>query len=227
MAAHTSPVRRATSDTHGVIGEQARDQSEHRNSTARPVAESAGIQITESETEAHQSDPSVPTKTKSPYDFDFAKDWQPAYQGKQCSLWCSCACHSRKSFCVSSHFGTLSGYISGVSLLRRRCVEYSCRCPTIPSGSVVYRSPDWFWDRLFTITVSSSPVCGPEINIRFPRVAPPSKLFLFAMHGDRKGVQDLVSEGTATPWDVNERGSSVLYVSLQLCTFSFLFVCVL
>ena len=71
------------------------------------------------------------------------------------------------------------------------------------------------------------PVCGFEINIRFPRVATPSKLFLFAMHGDTKGVRHLFPEGTAVPWDVNERGSSVLYVSYKLCTFSFLFVCAL
>ena len=224
MTAHTSPVRRATSDTRGVIGEQARGQCEHGNSTARPVAQSADIRITESETEFHQPGLSVPTKTMSPYDFDFAKDWQPIYQGKQCSLWCSCACHSRKTFYVSSYFGTLSGYVSGVSLLGRRCVEYGCRCPTSPSGSIVYRFPNWFWDRLFTMTVSSSPVCGPEINIRFPRVASPSELFLFAMHGDLKGVQNLFSKGTATPWDVNERGSSVLYVSLKLCTFNSLVV---
>ena len=227
MTAHTSPVRRATSGTHGVIGEQRRGQSENRNSTARPVAQSADIRVTQSETEVHQPGPSVPTKTKSPYDFDFVKDWQRAYQGKQCSLWCSCTCHSRKTFSLSSHFGTLSGYVSGVSSLVHRCAEHSCKCPSNPAGSIVYRFPDWFWDRLFTLTMKCTPVCGPEINIKFPRVATPSKLFLVAMHGDTKGVQHLFSEGTATPWDVNERGSSVLYVSHKLCTFDFLFVCTL
>ena len=173
MTVHTSPVRRATSGTHGVIGEQGGGQSENRDSTARPVAQSADMRMTESEIEVDQPGTSVPTKTKYPHDFDLAKDWQRAYQGKQCSLWCSCACHSRKTFFMSSHFGALSGYISGISLRVRQCVEHNCKCPTSPSGSIVYQFPDWFWDRLVLgpsvhDNDDSSPVCGPEINIRFP-----------------------------------------------------------
>lgn len=63
------------------------------------------------------------------------------------------------------------------------------------------------------ITLSFIPICGPEINVRFPRVVMPSKLYLFAMHGDINGVKTLFTEGAASPWDVNERGSSALYVS--------------
>ena len=48
-------------------------------------------------------------------------------------------------------------------------------------------------------TMNPSPVRGPEINVRFPRVVMPSKLYLFAIHGDTKGVKCLFSEGAATP----------------------------
>ena len=68
--------------------------------------------------------------------------------------------------------------------------------------------------------MKSSPVCGPEINIKLPRVVTPSKLYHFSIHGDMKGVKPLLMEGAASPWDVNERGSSALYVSHSICTLA-------
>lgn len=66
----------------------------------------------------------------------------------------------------------------------------------------------------------SSPVCGPEINIKLPRLVTTSKLYHFCFHGDTKGVKTLLTEGAASPWDVNERGSSALYVSHSIRTLA-------
>lgn len=57
------------------------------------------------------------------------------------------------------------------------------------------------------------PIYGPGINVNPPRAVPPSKLYLFDMHGDIIPVNSLFTEGSASPWDVNDRGSSKLYVS--------------
>ena len=116
--------------------------------------------------------------------FQFAQGSQAAYAGKKCSLWCSCACHSRMTFSMLSRFGTVSGSISSVPWLKRSCTEYTCQCPEFASGSIVYRFPSWFWGRLIAVTMKSSPICGTEINVNFHRAVMPSKLYLFAFHGD-------------------------------------------
>ena len=211
--AQHSRIERALLGIQGVAEGHELDQSESASSNAQPVMQPANIGTIASDNEAEQPEISTLSTTGLPYDFRSAKDRRLAFKGKQCSLWCSCACHSRKKFRLPSPFGTLSGSFSGLPLLTRRCAERACQNSAGPSGSIVYRFPSWFWNRLMAITLSSIPICGPEINIRFPRVVITSKLYLFAMHGDISGVKNLFTQGAASPWDVNERGSSALYVS--------------
>lgn len=112
-----------------------------------------------------------------------------------------------------SCFGTISGSLSNLPWLKRRCTEYTCKCPGYVFGSIVYQSPGWFWGRLIAITIESSPVCGPEINIKFFQVVMPSNLDLFAFHGDTDKAKSLFTKGAASPWDVNNQCSSGLSVS--------------
>lgn len=213
MTFQTSPIRRTLSGTQGAREDPGGDQSASAGLTAGRVIQPAIA----SGVEADQHETLNPTTTGLPYDFHFTKDGLTGHSGKQCSLWCSCACHSRKIFLMSSPLGTLSGSVSGLPLLTRRCTEHSCQNPAGSSGSIVYRFPSWFWDRLIAVTMIYLPICGPEINVRFPRVVMPSKLYLLAMHGDTKGVKNLFTEGVASPWDVNGNGSSALYVSRVSC----------
>ena len=128
---------------------------------------------------------------------------------KQCSLWCSCVCHSRNTFPWALPFSTFSDSVSGLPLLLRSCI-HGCKGPSGLSGSIVYH----LRCRLLALTMEFLPVCGPGIIIGFPRIVLPSNLYLFAHHGDIQGVRGLFSKGVASPWDVNVRGSSALYVSL-------------
>lgn len=213
MTAQNSPIRRTLSITEGETESCGGDQLESGGPTARPVIQAADNGMIASNVEVEQHVTLPPTTTGFPYNSNFAKDGQNAYGRKQCSPWCSCACHTRTIFTVPSPFGTLSGSFSGLPLLKPRCAENACKSPEGPSGNIFYQFPTWFWSRLIAVTMTSSPVCGPEINVRFPRVVMPSKLYLFALHGDARGVKRLFTEGTASPWDVNPRGSSALYVS--------------
>lgn len=114
---------------------------------------------------------------------------------------------------MPSLFGILLGSFSGLPLLTRRCAESVRNNPAGTSSIIVYRTPSWFWDRFMTTMMKTIPICGRGVNVKFPRVVPPSLLYLFAMHGDTIAVNSLLTEGSASPWDVNDRGSSKLYVS--------------
>ena len=210
MAAQTSPFRRALSIAQN--GTEV-NQSEGRGSIAPSIAQHSDVRMDADNAEVGQAE-TLPTRTSGlSRDFQFAQGSQAAYEGKNCSLWCSCACHSPMTFSMLSRFGTVSGSLSSLPRLKRSCTEYTCKGPQFASGSIVYQFPSWFWSRLIAVTMKSSPVCGTEINFKFHRAVIPSNLYLFAFHGDTDKVKSLFTEGAASPWDVNNQGSSGLYVS--------------
>ena len=181
--------------------------------TTRTITQPVSPQLLEGDVEVEQPETLLSTTTRLPDDLQILRGNQATHIGTQCPPWCSCTCHCRKTFFLPSPFGTLSGSFSDLPLLTGRCAEHACKRPTGPSGSIIYRFPSWFKNRLFAISMKSSPVCGPEINIKFPRMVMPSKLYLFALHGETDRVKDLFTEGAASPWDVKDHGSSALYVS--------------
>ena len=210
MTAQISPIRRALSTAQNVT---EFNQSEGRGSTARSTVQHSDVRMDAGNPEVGQAETLPARTTEFSRDFQFAQASQAAYEGKKCPLWCSCACHSPMTFSLLSRFGTVSGSLSSLPWLKRSCTEYSCKGPTYVSDSIVYQFPSWFWGRLIAVTMKSSPVCGSEINIRFHRAVMPSSLYLFAFHGDTDKVKSLFTEGAASPWDVNNQGSSGLYVS--------------
>lgn len=210
MTAQISPIRRALSTAQNVTEV---NQSESRGSSAQSTVQHSDVRMDAGKAEVGQAE-TLPTRTtETSRDFQFAQGSLAAYGGNKCSLWCSCACHSPMTFSLLSRFGTVSGSLSRLPWQKRSCTEYSCKGPKYVSDSIVYQFPSWFWSRLIAVTMKSSPLCGPEINIKFHRAIMPSSLYLFAFHGDTDKVKSLFTEGAATPWDVNNQGSSGLYVS--------------
>ena len=169
MTVQGSTIQKVLSDIQDVTENHGGNRSESGCSASQAGTRPANIRSKASGVEVGQPETLPPMTTGFPWGSRFAKDGQLAHTGKQCSLWCSCACRSRKTFFVPSPFGTVSGSFSGLPLLTRRCAEHACKCPTGPSGSIVYRFPSWFWARLLEITMKFSPLHAPEINIRFPR----------------------------------------------------------
>lgn len=169
MTVQGSTIQKALSDIQDVTEDHGGSRSESGCSASQAGTQPANIRSKASGVKVGQPETLPPMTTDFPWGSRFAEDGQVAHTGKQCSPWCSCACHSRKIFFVPSPFGTVLGSLSGLPLLTRRRAEHACKCPTGPSGSIVYRFPSWFWGRPFEITMKFCPLHGPEINIRFPR----------------------------------------------------------
>lgn len=65
--------------------------------------------------------------------------------------------------------------------------------------------------RYIKLVVQHNPLDGPNLSIRLPRMMDwQHELWKYANCGDVKAVQSLFSEGKASPFDVNPRGSNAL-----------------
>ena len=144
MTARNSPFRLALSDTQGEMEDHGGDQPESRGSTAPSLISPANSRTIANDIEAEQPETVPQTTTGPPYDSYPIANGKTGSKGGQCSQWCSCVCHSRRTFFVPSPIGTVSGSFSGFSLLKRRCTEHACKGPTDVSASIVVQFHDWF-----------------------------------------------------------------------------------
>ena len=85
--------------------------------------------------------------------------------------------------------------------------------------------PAWFWKRYLSSSFAYTPIRGPEINVKLPRtVSWVSSLWRHGLEGNLRAVQDLFSQGLASPWDVQALGGSLLHYATDhghwdLCKF--------
>ena len=85
--------------------------------------------------------------------------------------------------------------------------------------------PAWFWKRYLSSSFAYTPIRGPEINVKLPRtVSWATSLWRHGLEGNLRAVQDLFSQGLASPWDVQALGGSVLHYATDhghwdLCKF--------
>ena len=132
----------------------------------------------------------------------------------QCKDWCSCACHKKHVLKIKdpSTIGSFSLAYSGLPWVTASCDEKSCRSRSVPSIAVTFQFPNWVWRRHLLSSFSYTPIRGPDLNLRLPRVVDwSSKLWGYGITGDLQGVQELYSLGMASPWDVNALGGSLLH----------------
>ena len=96
-----------------------------------------------------------------------------------------------------------------------QCNEYSCQRRSTPSTQISYSFPSWFLRRQLSLSVLFTPLDGPIISLKFPRlVSPSSKMFDYALLGNIAGMKFLFKEGLASPYDVRfDCGVSALQVS--------------
>ncbi len=145
----------------------------------------------------------------------------------RCKEWCSCACHKKNILRVKelSTIGSFSLAYSGLPWLTAACDQKTCRSRSVPSVAVTFNFPPWVWHRYFSSSFSYTPIRGPEINFKLPRMVDwSSRLWRCGVVGDIGGVQKLYSSGTASPWDVNTLGGSLLHYATDhehwdLCHF--------
>lgn len=145
----------------------------------------------------------------------------------RCKEWCSCSCHDRNAVKVKdrSTIGSFSLIYSGLPWFNPDCDQKSCRSRSVPSVSVTFQFPSWFWKRHLSTSLSCSSIQGPDISLRLPRVVDwYSNLWAYGVSGDIGGIQRLYSSRLASPWDVNPLGGSLLHYATDhghwdLCRF--------
>ncbi|KAL8950089.1 MAG: hypothetical protein Q9222_003853 [Ikaeria aurantiellina] len=89
--------------------------------------------------------------------------------------------------------------------------EQSCRRTAVSAIKVTYHLPKFLMSRYIKFALEHNPLDGPNLSVRMPRVMEwQHELFRCANLGDLRGIQSLFSEGKASPYDVNPRGSNAL-----------------
>ena len=132
---------------------------------------------------------------------------------------CQCSCH-RPGQCqtprsLSDLIGSLFVGHTGIPWLSSSCDNRSC--------AHLYRNfsmrlqwflPSWIGSRMVTAIISASTRDGPAFNLRIPAVRPKSDpIFSLVMRGDIEGIQSEFCKGSASPFDVDEAGYSLVWVS--------------
>ncbi|KAL8776729.1 MAG: hypothetical protein Q9203_003125 [Teloschistes exilis] len=131
---------------------------------------------------------------------------------ERCVHWCSCICHARSTVKSPWTFKSFLGqlFIESAST-GPRCNEKACRRWPTSTTKVTYYLPRFLMGRYIDLVVRHSPLNGPNLSIRLPRMMDwQHELWRYANCGDVKAVQSLFSEGKASPFDVNPRGSNAL-----------------
>ncbi|CAI6330864.1 unnamed protein product [Periconia digitata] len=146
-----------------------------------------------------------------------------------CKPWCSCICHRKRSFrypkLLKGLVGTLFVGYTGLPVLTPACNETACRQRSVSSVDVTYYFPPWFLARMFSMTLTLSAHCGPELNIRVPRMVNwTTPLWRLSQMGELDNVQKLFISAKASPYDVNAYGQSALHYAVgyhrtDLCRF--------
>ena len=144
-----------------------------------------------------------------------------------CEPWCSCACHAKTVLRLKQPdvVGSFSVAYSGLPWVTASCDQKSCRSRSITNVAVTVQFPAWFWKRYWSSSFSYTAIRGPEINVKMPRtVSWLSDLWRHGVDGNLRAVQDLFSQGLASPWDVQGLGGSLLHYATdhghwKLCKF--------
>ncbi|KAL8960524.1 MAG: hypothetical protein Q9183_005449, partial [Haloplaca sp. 2 TL-2023] len=130
---------------------------------------------------------------------------------QSCIDWCSCQCHARRT--VGSPWALRS--LLGQLVVERAstgppCNEKSCRRWLKSSTGVTYHPPS-FLSRYLRLVARHSPWDGLNLSVRMPRVMEwQHELWKHANVGNLGAIKALFSEGRASPYDVNPRGSNAL-----------------
>jgi len=147
---------------------------------------------------------------------------RPSIQSKsvvrssKCRPSCGCSCHRVQSRRVP-RFGNFM--IRGVRFPGSRtvCDTESCEEPSPLSIRVDFCPPAWIARQMLSILFTSSPLRGPELLLRVPRMASKESPIVQALNqGDLSCFKMLVAQGKASPYDVDEHGLPFTLVCIRL-----------
>ncbi|KAL8936823.1 MAG: hypothetical protein Q9216_004734 [Gyalolechia sp. 2 TL-2023] len=129
-----------------------------------------------------------------------------------CANWCSCCCHTHSK---SEFPWILKSFLGHIFVEQATnglpCNEHACRRSTTSSLKLTYHLPRFLIRRYLNFAMYHNPLDGLNIFISLPRVMEwHHELFRYAVIGDIRAIQNLFSEGRASPYDVNPRGCNAL-----------------
>ncbi|KAF5650739.1 ankyrin [Fusarium sp. NRRL 52700] len=105
--------------------------------------------------------------------------------------------------CFASIMGNLLVSFTGIRIWPRVCNDRRCRRQSEPRVEATYRFPTWLFQRMFYFAVSIRGSVGPGLTLQPLRmVAPSAPIFSYTVQGNLRKVQDLFSQGLASPYDV-------------------------
>jgi hypothetical protein len=135
-----------------------------------------------------------------------------------CKPWCSCICHTERSFRSPSFMEQLVGSLfvgySGIPILRQKCNQHSCHLESQPLVYITYFFPIWFLARMISLMISTTPLAGPVVSLKTQRtVSGDAEIFLCAKTGNINKIKYLFQNGLASPHDVSfSSGITALHV---------------
>ncbi len=134
----------------------------------------------------------------------------------RCRPSCGCSCHRVQSLRVP-RVGNFM--ICGVRFPGSRtiCDIKSCEEPSPLSIRANFCPPAWVARQMLFILFTSSPLRGPELLLRVPRMASKESPIVQALNqGDLSSFKRIVAQGKASPYDVDEHGLPFTLVCIMV-----------
>ena len=143
-----------------------------------------------------------------------------------CPSACTCSCHETWRIYTPRNLTKLFGHsmIEGAELpfFRPACSLRSCKRKRITFIKIKYILPTMVAARMISLWFTSSPLYGPELLLRVPRVLhKDTPAYRAICHGDLYTVKRSVFAGEYKPWDVNEEGQSLILVCNRYISYVF------
>ncbi|KAF2232683.1 ankyrin [Viridothelium virens] len=142
---------------------------------------------------------------------------------KTCWSWCSCCCHIKRrirspsSGILKTLVGSLFVGYSGIPAMTPSCNETQCRKRSSMRIMLNYQFPEWLWTKMLFASYDTSTLAGPELLLRVQTKIPfASPALDYCFRGDITSLKRMFEDGTASPFDVDPDGTSLLLRALLL-----------
>ena len=134
-----------------------------------------------------------------------------------CPLACTCNCHKTWRIYSAWRLEKLFGYGkiegAGFPFFKGACSLRSCKGKGPTFVNIKFFLPTMIAARMITLWFTSSPLYGPELLLRVPRVVRTNTPAYYAICcGDLDAVKRCISAGECKPWDVDNWGQSLIAV---------------
>ena len=124
------------------------------------------------------------------------------------SCQCNCHCHRRPTKrtpkALDRFIGILFVGYFGLPYVNEPCDDTDCAQRSGFNIRLAYIFPTWLLTRALVFLLNYSPVRGPELNIRVPRiVSNNSRILTCAINGDVDGMREMPNHGLGSPMDID------------------------